>query len=217
MVHSEFYDYPISYTKALNRQNELVQRVKHCQTKLAFLGFECLPTITFGRDFLNQGQDLKYPKDDLLKKYEILSSDRGGRVTAHEPGQLVLFLMFSFPTRAFGPKHLVEILETAILEHLAESGIKGQTVKDLPGVFVGDQKICSIGLRIKDRITRHGLALNVYNSLTIFEAIHPCGSEVAMTSMMHQSTGGGLSIYEIFDNLCQIIKRDLERDYGLTF
>lgn len=101
--------------------------------------------------------------------------DRGGGITAHEPGQLVLYPIFHLDHFSISPKDIVYLLEQIIIDFLAELGLSAERSPCGPGVYVGTKKIGFIGLRIKERIVSHGLAVNVINDAQIFNQFVPCG------------------------------------------
>ena len=105
----------------------------------------------------------------------VVQTDRGGQVTYHGPGQLVIYLLISLREAGIGIRRLVTIMEDAIIELLATHGIQAQARRDAPGVYVDGRKIASLGLRVRRGFTYHGLALNVSNDLEPFQRINPCG------------------------------------------
>lgn len=118
----------------------------------------------------------------------VVQSDRGGQVTYHGPGQLVIYLMIDIKRKSWGPRELVSAIEDAIVATLKDYGIDSSPKKDAPGVYVqqaiGDAKIASLGLRIKQGRSFHGLALNIDMDMEPFQRINPCGyAGMAMTQM----------------------------------
>lgn len=109
------------------------------------------------------------------KNIPVIQSDRGGQVTFHGPGQLVVYVLFDLKRRHLGIKTLVCQLEQLIVSVLDCFGVKAQTKCGAPGVYIEDEKIASIGLRVKNGCTYHGFALNVDMDLTPFKGINPCG------------------------------------------
>ena len=101
--------------------------------------------------------------------------DRGGQVTYHGPGQLVVYLLINVRRRTLGVRTLVEMIESAMVAALTEFGISAETRLKAPGVYVKDAKIGALGLRIKNGWSYHGLSLNVKMDLTPFDRINPCG------------------------------------------
>lgn len=105
----------------------------------------------------------------------VIQVDRGGQVTYHGPGQLVVYLMIGLTRRKMGVRTLVSLIEQAIVRTLAEQGVKAEPRADAPGVYVGDAKIASLGLRVRRGCSFHGLALNVDMDMEPFRRINPCG------------------------------------------
>lgn len=105
----------------------------------------------------------------------IIQSDRGGQVTYHGPGQLVAYVLINLHQRNIGIRTLVTRLERILITLLAEYNIPGSSRCKAPGVYVKDKKIASIGLRVKNGCTYHGIALNVAMDLKPFNGINPCG------------------------------------------
>ena len=105
----------------------------------------------------------------------VIQVDRGGQVTYHGPGQLVVYLLVNLNRRKLGVRGLVDQIEQAIVRTLAEQGIEAAPRSDAPGVYVGDSKIASLGLRVRRGCSFHGLALNVDMDMEPFRRINPCG------------------------------------------
>lgn len=105
----------------------------------------------------------------------LVQSDRGGQITYHGPGQLVAYVLMDIRRRHLGIRTLVCSLETLLITTLQHYGISAETRCGAPGVYVDNKKIASIGLRVKNGCTYHGIALNVAMDLTPFHAINPCG------------------------------------------
>lgn len=117
----------------------------------------------------------------------VVQSDRGGQVTYHGPGQLVIYLLLSLRECGIGIRRLVSVMESAIIELLAARGFEAEARADAPGVYVEGRKIASLGLRVRRGYTYHGLALNVTNDLEPFRRIDPCGHrglEVTSTAVL---------------------------------
>lgn len=116
-------------------------------------------------------------REHLLKAnaIEIVESDRGGQVTYHGPGQLVVYLLADLRRLNKGPRQMVTILENAVIDTLRQYGIAAQAEPKAPGVYVNQQKIASLGLRIKHGCCYHGLSINNDMDLAPFADINPCG------------------------------------------
>ena len=125
--------------------------------------------------------------EHLLEKTQtpIVRTDRGGQVTWHGPGQLMVYTLLDLNRMGIGIKTLVFRLEQAVIQTLKHYGIKADLVAGAPGVYVDGRKIASIGLRVKKGLSYHGLSLNVCNDLSPFKSINPCGYEnLEMTSLI---------------------------------
>ena len=107
----------------------------------------------------------------------IIKSDRGGQVTYHGPGQLIAYLMINLRRRGLGVRNLVTQIEKALMGLLAELGVDAQVRDKAPGVYVNNQKIASLGLRVRKNCTFHGLSLNMAMDLSPFSRINVCGYE----------------------------------------
>lgn len=105
----------------------------------------------------------------------VINADRGGQVTYHGPGQLIAYTLFDLKRYKIGVREMVSRLENAAIALLASNGIKAQARSDAPGVYIGEQKIASLGLRVKRGACYHGISLNVDMDLTPFSYINPCG------------------------------------------
>ncbi|MCV6589513.1 MAG: lipoyl(octanoyl) transferase LipB [Marinobacterium sp.] len=114
----------------------------------------------------------------------VVEVDRGGQVTYHGPGQSVVYLLLDIRRRKLGPKHVVAQMEQSVIDLLADYGIEAFARPDAPGVYVGDAKIASLGLRVKHGRTFHGLACNINMDMAPFLRINPCGyAGMAMTQL----------------------------------
>ena len=141
----------------------------------------------------------------------VVQSDRGGQVTYHGPGQLMGYVLVDLHRLGYGIRSLVTRLEKAMVDCLAGYGVEAAGRPDAPGVYVGERKIASLGLRVRKGCTYHGLALNVAMDLSPFERINPCGFKgLAMTQV--SELGGPADL--------ETVGRDLEphlaRRLGLT-
>lgn len=105
----------------------------------------------------------------------VMQSDRGGQVTYHGPGQQVMYVMVNLKRRKTGVRQLVTALEQTVIDTLAHFSITASARADAPGVYVDGKKICSLGLRIRNGCSFHGLALNINMDLAPFLRINPCG------------------------------------------
>jgi len=115
----------------------------------------------------------------ILKKtdIDIFQADRGGEVTYHGPGQLVIYFLLNIKKRNLGPKKFVKQLENLVQKTLLDFQIQSNTIEGSPGVYVDSKKIASIGLRFSKGYSYHGISINVDMDLDPFKNINPCGYE----------------------------------------
>lgn len=105
----------------------------------------------------------------------VVKVDRGGQVTYHGPGQQMLYVLLNIKKLKIGVRELVTAMEQCIIKTLAETGVEAYARCDAPGVYVNEEKVCSVGLRIRKGCSFHGLAFNVDMDLAPFQRINPCG------------------------------------------
>ena len=132
------------------------------------------------------------------KDIPVYQSDRGGEVTYHGPGQLVIYFLLDFKKLNMGPKTLVETLQKFVQSILDEFDIESGLIAGAPGVYVDDKKIASIGLRISNGKTYHGISINIDMDLEPFSFINPCGYE-------------GLKVVQLKDYVNNIAIKDVEK------
>ncbi len=125
----------------------------------------------------------------------IVHTDRGGQVTYHGPGQLVVYALIDLRRADLGVRDLVTGLEQAVVHYAAELGITAAAQRAAPGVYVDGRKLASVGIRIRRHASYHGLALNVNMDLEPFERINPCGhAGLAMTQLAALATVSDVSV-----------------------
>ena len=144
----------------------------------------------------------------------VVKIDRGGQITYHGPGQIVAYVLLDLHRWKINVRELVRLMEQAVINLLAEYGVKAEGRVDAPGVYVGDAKIASLGLKIKKGCSYHGLALNVDMDLSPFDNINPCGYEglrvtqcieLGMTVQLEELQA------ELTQNLVHGLQKHLER------
>jgi lipoyl(octanoyl) transferase len=135
--------------------------------------------------------------------------DRGGQITYHGPGQLILYVLVDLRRRGLTVKRLVCLLEQAVIDLLAARGIAGARRAGAPGVYVGEAKVAALGLRVRGGASYHGLALNVDLDLAPFGDINPCGYEgLAVTRLA--DLGVRETPEAVGDALVAVLERRLE-------
>lgn len=137
-----------------------------------------------------QGQNGK--AEHLLNPGDIpvVQTDRGGQITYHGPGQLMVYVLIDLRRKKFNVREFVTHLEQSVIDLLAAYQINAYAKRDAPGIYVEEKKIGSIGLRVKRGSTYHGIAFNVSMDLSPFTRINPCG--FAKLQMTQFSELGGL-------------------------
>jgi lipoate-protein ligase B len=172
----------IAYDAAWRWQLNMVAQVANGATEAVAL-LEHAPVYTFGRR-VRYEHLLTPPADLRLRGASIVESDRGGDVTFHGPGQLVLYPILDLGLRRLGLHEYVHRLEETVLRVLQSFGLQGERYSGRPGVWVQGAKLAAVGVRVHRGVSMHGLALNVNTDLSWFSAIIPCGiSDAGVTSM----------------------------------
>ncbi|HEX6590958.1 MAG TPA: lipoyl(octanoyl) transferase LipB [Moraxellaceae bacterium] len=115
----------------------------------------------------------------------VVKSDRGGQVTYHGPGQLTGYCLFDLKRLGLGPRAFVELIEDTLVDVLVEMGIPALADREAHGVYIGQRKIASLGLRIRRGCSYHGFALNVDMDLEPFQRINPCGHAGLQMTQLH--------------------------------
>lgn len=142
----------------------------------------------------------------------VIDTDRGGQVTYHGPGQVVVYCLLDLRRRGIGVRHLVETIEQSIIDLVAGYGIDAHGRRDAPGVYVNDSKLAAVGLRIRHGCSYHGLSLNVAMDLEPFSRINPCGYPgLAVTQL--QALGGPGDVARAGAELIQALTRNLDALY----
>ena len=127
------------------------------------------------------------PNRLLPSTMKVVDSDRGGQITYHGPGQLVVYLLLDLRRRQLGVRSFVSLLEPVIIDALGQHGLEAGRRPDAPGVYVGEAKIAALGLRVRGGCCYHGISLNIDLDLTPFSWIDPCGyAGLAVTSVVEQ-------------------------------
>ncbi|MCK2183452.1 lipoyl(octanoyl) transferase LipB [Halomonas sp. YJPS3-2] len=163
------------------------------------------PVFTQGR--AGKPEHLLMPGD-----IPVVQTDRGGQVTYHGPGQVVLYPLLDVRRAGLGVRELVSALENAAVALLAEYGIEAHARPDAPGVYVGEAKIASLGLRIRRGASFHGIALNVDGDLSPFDRINPCGYAGLAMTRLADLVGEAPSMSEVGERLAACLARELGQE-----
>ncbi|MDA7088108.1 lipoyl(octanoyl) transferase LipB [Pseudomonas sp. SA3-5] len=162
------------------------------------------------RPVFTQGQAGK-PEHLLLPgDIPVVQVDRGGQVTYHGPGQLVAYLLLDLRRSGLGVRELVSRIERSLIATLASYGVSASAKPDAPGVYVAGAKIASLGLRIRNGRSFHGLALNVDMDLTPFRRINPCGYAGLAMTQLADLVAGPVAFSEVSARLREQLVSHLE-------
>ena len=143
----------------------------------------------------------------------VVPIDRGGQITYHGPGQVVVYLLLDLQRRHLKVRELVQRIEQAVIDLLAEHGIEAARRAGAPGVYVGDAKVAALGLRVRNGCCYHGVSLNVDMDLSPFAAINPCGYEgLAVTQL--RDLGVNLTPLAAGEALLAQLQKQLEISHG---
>lgn len=140
----------------------------------------------------------------------LVRIDRGGQVTYHGPGQVVVYLLLDLPRLKIKVRELVSAIEQAVIDLLAEYGVQAERHDGAPGVYVGAAKIAALGLRIRNGCSYHGVSLNVDMDLSPFAAINPCGYP-GLQVIQTKDLNLPLTLAEAGEQLSQHLLRQLEK------
>ncbi len=202
--------YQEAYAKMRERHADVVKGVQ----KDCLILVEHPPVITKGRRLA----DLVLPNEDYLKSLgiDIVATDRGGLLTYHGPGQVVIYFVLRLQNYFQGIGDFVEALEKVIVSFLKSryQMHSAQQIAGHNGVWIGSQKIASLGLRVQDGVTLHGISLNVKNDLNVYQLFDPCGlSGQVMTRLCdhtHEETNNNeLSVDRVGEELIENLKKFL--------
>lgn len=150
----------------------------------------------------------------------VVPVDRGGQVTYHGPGQQMMYVLLNIKRLKKGVRELVTALEQCIVNTLAKDGVEAYAKCDAPGVYVNEQKVCSVGLRIRKGCSFHGLAFNVNMDLEPFQRINPCGyagmemTDSTRLGSISNMSEAGLAIVKEFCALMNIENLELTEGFN---
>lgn len=201
----------VPYERALKLQQGLVQARAEGRIGDVLLLLQHPPVFTIGRFKGEEG--LTVPLDTLAREgIAVVHTDRGGGITYHGPGQLVGYPILNIKENGLGVRQYIRKLEATVIKLLLALGIQGQTVAEYPGVWVGEKKVCSIGIHVSHHITTHGFALNVSNDLRYFGYIRPCGLPGEVMTSVLELSGHRVAMGTIIETLLSSFSKIL----GLT-
>jgi lipoyl(octanoyl) transferase len=196
------------YVEALEQQRRAHAKVLADSSQACFLSVQHPPVITLGKN-AKSTNILINPLEARKKGIDVVQTDRGGDVTMHMPGQLVIYPIIPLAHFRLGLRQYISLLENAVIELLAEFNLVAKCDPKYPGIWLGSNKVCALGVRVDRRVSLHGLALNVNNDLSLFDCIRPCGIvERGVTSITHELKVS-LAIADIQARLVSILQQSL--------
>jgi len=198
------------YRPILAQQRELSEKRRQGEIPDTVLVVEHHPVITLGAR--RSANKLLVERADLARRnIDVVEIRRGGGTTAHNPGQLVFYPILHLQQLGLGINEYVRTLETIGIELLEQLDVHSEQRKGLAGLWVGHNKIASVGVRVSKFVTHHGMAINIRNDLSIFEALIPCGLEgVEMTSVLKE-TGKRPSMAGVKKRLFTLLRKHLRK------
>jgi len=143
----------------------------------------------------------------------LVQIDRGGQVTYHGPGQVVIYLLLDLHRRKIKVRELVTAIEQAVIDLLATHGVTAERRDGAPGVYVGEAKVAALGLRIRHGCSYHGVSLNVDMDLSPFAAINPCGY-AGLKVIQTKDLNIPLTAHEAGEQLSQHLLQQLDIQHG---
>ena len=171
----------IDYETALKLQNQLALARMEDKTGDILLLLQHPPVITMGKS--GKVQNVLAPQALQEKNIKVIFTDRGGDVTYHGPGQLVIYPILNLRLYGLSVPGYVWRLEETVIRLLDRFGVQARRIEKLRGVWVENEKIAALGVHLSRWVSKHGVALNVNTNLDLFDLINPCGTGRRATSM----------------------------------
>jgi lipoyl(octanoyl) transferase len=190
----------IPYITAIKLLEKRVKMMKTCKVKDLLWILEHPTTYTAG---------IRSNKTEILdRKIKVISTNRGGKVTVHNPGQKIIYFAINLNNKKKDIRHFINIIEKSIIEFLEIYGIESNADRKNIGIWVRDKKIAAIGIRVSKWIAYHGCSINIDNNLDKYKKIVPCGLQNdKITSIKNE---GIKTITNINNNLKKIFTRNLK-------
>lgn len=180
----------MEYRKALELMEQLHSEVaRESSSEELILIVEHTPVVTMG--LRDRSADLKSSQAEITESgVDFHHIDRGGSVTVHEPGQLVIYPIVRLDSRSLTVRRLVWSLEEIMIKECARWGLAAARDEINPGVWIGKNKVGAVGVRVSQHVSKHGLALNLKNTLSTFSHIVPCGIHGRGVTSIQATLGG---------------------------
>ncbi|MFN2432020.1 MAG: lipoyl(octanoyl) transferase LipB [Gemmatimonadota bacterium] len=200
----------LGYDEAFALQCRLVEDVRAGRAPDTLVLLSHPPVVTVGRGSA-EGHVLLSEAELLRRGIALRDTDRGGDVTFHGPGQIVGYVVFDLRRHGQDLHRFLRRIEDAVLRALAALGVEGGRVPGLTGVWVGERKVCAIGIKVSRWVSLHGFALNVSTDLSFFDVIVPCGIAGRGVTSLAELLGRAPDRREVEDALVAAFARE----YGL--
>ena len=192
---------PISYKFAINFLSKRVEKVKKNKASELLWILEHPLTYTGGVSFDN--------RDILDKKITITKTNRGGKITVHNKGQKIVYIVLNLNNRKKDIKNLINVIENNIIEFLNDYKIKGVKDKKNIGIWVKNKKIAAVGIRVSGWIAYHGYSINIDNNLQDYLKINPCGlNNRKITSIFNEKN---IKIKNVNKKIIEIFLKNLNK------
>lgn len=196
----------LSYADAYTRQVERVSEVREGSAQSTLFLVEHPPVLTLGAAF--HEENLLFPRESYAERgIQVEKTDRGGDVTYHGPGQLVAYPVFDLEPLGKDLHAWLRLLEEIVIGAIGSFGVQGQRLAVNSGVWVGENKICAMGIKVRRWVSFHGIALNCNNDLAPFGLIVPCGIKGHGVTSMTQELGREVTVEEVSPVLVESFKK----------
>ncbi len=204
----------ISYDEAMDLQKKWHEQVclslKNNRTTAFLLTLEHPPVITLGKNAALE--NILRPPEFLRERgWQVVRSERGGEVTLHEPGQLVVYFIAPLSCFDFSVRKFIGFLVSSVQDVLSQDyGIQSHYNPAFPGLWVDEAKFAAIGVRVKNKVSLHGMAINLNNDLNSFNLITPCGIKDKRVSSLSQILGKDIDVHSFLKPFLIQFKKNLE-------
>jgi lipoate-protein ligase B len=203
----------VGYEEALSVQQDFLHKRIAGSVPDTLMMLEHKPVVTLGR--IDDGRgiiDRSFFEDNNIP---VISTGRGGQITCHMPGQLVIYPIVDLAEKKKDVSFYIDLLEAAASAALEQLGVSTLCNEERRGVWAGDRKIAFIGIAVKRWVTYHGIAININNDLESFMHMHPCGeSDIRVTSAREQ-LGRGLEMAEVKRVFADRFENSLTSEYAM--
>lgn len=147
-----------------------------------------------------------------INNIPLIKTDRGGQITYHGPGQLIIYCLIDLKNKTFGIKKMVSILEESVIQLLRFYSIDAQLRPGAPGVYVNQSKIAALGLKVKQGKTYHGLSVNIDMDLQPFAQINPCGYPGLKVTQLSDLADNKVTVSHVSKQLTQLIMANINQN-----